>query len=117
MSFIPKTRRDLLLEAKNGLFVLAMVGYALILPGGISPDLSVFRSPTYCWFAAGFALIALIFAPKARRWIGIAALIIAVGEAFYSYHENARWKEKLERYQAKHPPVNQIQNTTNATKP
>lgn len=86
-------------QTKLAVFALALFGYVLLLMEGLSTGLGVHRNPTYCWIAAAFALLALVVASRAQRWVALAALLFAILGSVYACHANAMWREKLKRVQ------------------
>lgn len=101
MSFMPHSRLEWLQQGKLAVFVLSLFGYILFLMEGLSTGLGVYRNPTYCWVAAALAILAFVFASRPRRWVAIAALVIAILGGLYGYHANATWRERLERAQTR----------------
>jgi hypothetical protein len=99
MSFIPHGRTEWIQQARLATFVLAFFGYILLLMEGLSTGLGVYRNPTYCWIAGGFALLALAVASKSQKWIAIAALLIAIVCGVYGHYRNTSWREKLRKAQ------------------
>lgn len=100
MSFLPHGRAEWNQQLKLAVFCLAMFGYVLFLLHGLDTGLGVYRKPTFCWIAAGFAFLAFLAAEKPRRWFALAALVVAVLGSCYGYYANHAWREKLERAQA-----------------
>jgi hypothetical protein len=113
MGFFPQSKGEWFLQAKRGLYVLALVGYVLLLMEGMSTGLGVYRNPTACWLAACCAVIALACASKAQRWLSVMALMLSIAGAFYGYQQNAVWKERLERIHAKQLSSPHAQTETN----
>jgi len=95
MRFMPQTKVEWVQQLKLAVLVLALSGYAFFLVEGLSSGLGVYRHPTYCWVATGFAFVTLIVASPPQRWIAILAIVAGVLSAIYGYHENANWRERL----------------------
>ena len=100
MGFLPQSKGEWLRQSKHAVFILGLFGYILFLMEGMTTGLGVYRNPTACWIAAGFALLAFGVASKSQRWIAGAALIVAILGSFYGYHKNTEWKEKLDRLES-----------------
>jgi hypothetical protein len=82
---------------KHALVVTSGIGYLFFLNVGLGTGLGVFRTPAYCFAAFVCALIAMICASKARRWLWIGAAVMAIICSQYGYYMNNKWREKLWR--------------------
>jgi integral membrane sensor domain MASE1 len=114
MSFIPHSRSEWFSEIKRGLLFLTLLFWLFFLMCGYSTGLGIYHNPRSCWVAAGLAFVALLCTKRTQRWVGILALVLAVAAALYCQKQNARMKERLQRFEAQQPNNNRPQplNTT-----
>jgi small-conductance mechanosensitive channel len=99
-------------QVRRALLMLASFGFVIFFWGGMSTGLGVFRNPTECWIAAGYALVGVACASGRQRWIAGIAAVVAVAGSLYGYHENDAWRVRLERIRAEHPPKTAPQTET-----
>lgn len=97
---------------KRVLLVSAAFGYVMFFMAGTDTGLGVLvRNPELCLAAAGCALVATFWSSKKQRWICGIATAVAIAGTLYGYHENSKWRAKLDRFEdtRPQPPASQTE--------